>query len=55
MTMALDRLKPLLDGFREEIACMGNFPSLFLATVSREGGLEFYDGVIKIIDGAGDV
>lgn len=55
VTMALDRLKPLLDGFREEIACMGNFPSLFLATVSREGGLEFYDGVIKIIDGAGNV
>ncbi len=23
---------------------MGNFPSLFLATVNQEGGLEYYDG-----------
>ena len=33
---------------------MGNFPSLFLATVNSEGGLEYYDGVIRIVDGAGN-
>jgi NAD-reducing hydrogenase large subunit len=54
VTMALDRLKPLLDGFRDEIAHMGNFPSLFLGTVNRDGGLEYYDGVIRIIDGEGN-
>jgi NAD-reducing hydrogenase large subunit len=54
VTMALDRLKPLLDGFRDEIAHMGNFPSLFLGTVNRAGGLEYYDGVIRIIDGEGN-
>jgi NAD-reducing hydrogenase large subunit len=51
--LALDRLKPLLDGFAAEIAHMGNFPSLFLATVNREGGLEYYDGTIRIADAAG--
>lgn len=51
--LALDRLKPLLDSFRDEIAAMGNFPSLFLATVSDAGGLEYYDGRIRIIDAAG--
>ena len=54
MTLALDRLKPLLDGFRDEIANMGNFPSLFLATVTSDGGLEYYDGTLRIVDGAGN-
>jgi NAD-reducing hydrogenase large subunit len=52
--LALSRLKPLLDGFAAEIAHMGNFPSLFLATVSREGGLEYYDGTLRIIDDKGN-
>ena len=54
MTLALDRLKPLLDGFAAEIAHMGNFPSLFLATVNREGGLEYYDGMLRMVDEAGN-
>ena len=41
---ALGRLKQLLDSFHDEIADMGNFPSLFLATVNPQGGLEYYDG-----------
>ena len=53
VTLALDRLKGVLDSFGEEIAHMGNFPSLFLATVNREGGLEYCDGAIRIIDGEG--
>jgi NAD-reducing hydrogenase large subunit len=52
--IALDRLKALLDRFSAEIEHMGNFPSLFLATVSPEGGLEYYEGVIRMIDGAGN-
>jgi NAD-reducing hydrogenase large subunit len=55
VTLALDRLKPLLDSFHAEIAHMGNFPSLFLATVSPDGGLEYYDGKIRIIDGNGNI
>jgi NAD-reducing hydrogenase large subunit len=54
VTLAIDRLKRLLDGFAAEIAHMGNFPSLFLATTNRDGGLEYYDGTIRIVDGAGN-
>lgn len=52
--LALSRLKPLLDGFAPEIANMGNFPSLFLGTVNREGGLEYYDGTLRIVDEQGN-
>jgi len=54
ISMALDRLKGLLDTFRAEVEHMGNFPSLFLATVNPEGGLEYYDGTIRIIDAKGN-
>ncbi|HTW65678.1 MAG TPA: Ni/Fe hydrogenase subunit alpha [Bryobacteraceae bacterium] len=54
ISIALDRLKGLLDSFQPELDHMGNFPSLFLATVNEDGGLEYYDGVIRIIDGAGN-
>jgi NAD-reducing hydrogenase large subunit len=54
LSMALDRLKHLLDSFQVEVEHMGNFPSLFLSTVNDDGGLEYYDGTIRIIDGAGN-
>jgi coenzyme F420-reducing hydrogenase alpha subunit len=34
---------------------MGNFPTLFLATVTPEGDLEYYDGVIRIVDAEGNI
>ncbi|HEX5226233.1 MAG TPA: Ni/Fe hydrogenase subunit alpha [Bryobacteraceae bacterium] len=52
--IALDRLKGLLDSFRDEVEHMGNFPSLFLATANADGSLEYYDGTIRIVDGAGN-
>lgn len=54
VTLALEKLKPLLDSFAPEIANMGNFPTLFLATVNADGGLEYYDGKIRIVDAAGN-
>ena len=54
VSVAIDRLKGLLDSFRDEVAHMGNFPSLFLATVNANGGLEYYDGTIRIVDGSGN-
>src|SRR5271165_6273646 len=52
--MALDRLKGLLDSFHVEVEHMGNFPSLFLATVNGQGSLEYYEGLIRIVDGKGN-
>jgi len=55
LQMALGRLKSLLDSLQEEIQYLGNFPTLFLGTVNPDGGLEYYDGVIRIVDSEGNV
>jgi NAD-reducing hydrogenase large subunit len=55
VALALDRLKSVLDSFKDETEHMGNFSSLFLATVSQHGGLEYYHGMIRIVDGQGNL
>ncbi len=49
--MALDRFKRIADEFPEEIAHLGNFPSLFMGMVNRQGDLELYDGLLRFVDG----
>ena len=51
----LEWFKSITEGFREEIASFGTFPTLFLGIVKKDGGLTFYDGGIRIINSAGDV
>src|SRR5512140_2316388 len=46
-------LKGTIEGFRQEIASFGNFPSLFMGIVKPDGGLTFYDGKIRIVDASG--
>ena len=53
--MALERLKSVLDSLTLEIEHMGNFPTLFVATVTPEGALEYYDGEIRIGDAEGNI
>jgi NAD-reducing hydrogenase large subunit len=55
LQIALDRMKPLIETMQEEIEYLGNFPSLFLGTVNEDGGLEYYDGRIRIIDSEGNI
>jgi NAD-reducing hydrogenase large subunit len=50
MEMAFDQFKPVLDALAPEIEHLGNFPTLFMGTITPEGGLEFYDGLIRIVD-----
>ncbi len=50
MEMAFDQFKPVLDALAPEIEYLGNFPTLFMGTITPEGGLEFYDGLIRIVD-----
>jgi NAD-reducing hydrogenase large subunit len=52
---AIARLKSVMDSCQDEILHLGDFPSLFLGTVSRNGELEYYDGVIRIVDGEGNI
>jgi|SRR5579859_331201 len=55
MDLVLARLKSVIDSFALEIEHMGNFPTLFLGTVTPEGELEYYDGQIRIVDAEGNI
>jgi NAD-reducing hydrogenase large subunit len=55
MRLALDRFRAILDGFREEVAAIGNFSSLHMGLVNEEGELDLYDGRLRIVDGEGNV
>jgi NAD-reducing hydrogenase large subunit len=48
-------LKSRMEHFRQEIACFGNFPSLFMGTVKDDGGLTFYDGALRLVDASGGI
>lgn len=50
---SLDWLKSTAERFREEIAVFGNFPSLFMSIVKKDGGLTFYDGELCFVDEIG--
>mgnify|MGYP000254883380 CR=1 FL=1 len=51
----LDWFKGVMGEFGEEIRSFGNFPTMFMALVDAEGGLEHYDGHLRVIDAAGKV
>ena len=51
----LDWFKSGLEPFREEIRTFANFPSLFLGLVDANGGLEHYDGKLRVLDASGHV
>lgn len=53
--IALGRLKSVFDSMTEEVERIGSFPSLFLGTVTPAGGLEYYDGVIRMVDAEGNI
>jgi len=54
-TNALGRFKDLLDKFGEEAKTFGNFPTLFMGLVGRDGAWEHYDGVIRVCDSQGAI
>jgi len=51
----LDMFKDKIDDFKEEIDNFGNFPTYYLGLVSPDGGLEHYDGKIKVVDPKGKI
>lgn len=52
---ALNRFKQLLKKYEHETQVFGNFPSLFLGLVARDGTWEHYDGHLRFGDSAGNV
>jgi len=51
--LALDLLKDAFDDNITEIETYGNFSSLFAGLVTPDGGLEHYDGLLRIMDADG--
>lgn len=47
--------KKLISRFPEEIEHFGNFPTMYLSLVDEHGGLEHYDGLLRIKDAAGAI
>jgi NAD-reducing hydrogenase large subunit len=52
-TLAL--YKKWLENFEEEVENFGNFPTYYMGLVTPNGGLEHYDGKIRIMDKNGKV
>ncbi|MCB0227636.1 MAG: Ni/Fe hydrogenase subunit alpha, partial [Anaerolineae bacterium] len=53
--LALDLLKDSYDQFESEAPSYGDFPSLFMGLVTPDGGLEHYDGLLRVVDEEGRV
>lgn len=52
---ALSLFKRLLDQFTTEVQTFGQFPSLFMGLVSKQGLWEHYDGHIRFMDSDGNI
>nr|WP_124975346.1 Ni/Fe hydrogenase subunit alpha [Aphanothece sacrum] len=52
---ALNLFKQLLDRFQTEIQSFGNFPSLFMGLVGKNGEWEHYGGHIRFTDSQGNI
>ena len=53
--LALDLLKDSYDRFNGEIEHYGDFPSLHVGLVTNDGGLEHYDGMLRVVDSEGRI
>ena len=47
--------KNLLQGLEEEVQNFGNFPTYYMGLVTANGGVEHYDGKIRIVDAEGKI
>jgi len=52
---ALDKFKSILDDYQVEAQTFGNFPSLFMGLVGKDGEWEHYNGTIRFVDSAGNI
>ena len=53
--LALNLLKDSFENFADEIVNYGEFSSLFVGLVTPEGGLEHYDGMLRVMDSGGHI
>jgi NAD-reducing hydrogenase large subunit len=53
--IALNWLKDNYGSFDREVETYGDFPSLFIGLVTPDGGLEHYDGLLRVMDADGRI
>ena len=53
--LALKLFKDVLTKHKREVQIFGNFSSLFMSLVSKDGAWEHYDGNLRFVDSAGNV
>jgi len=51
----ISMFKDRLEGLEEEVQNFGNFPSYYMGLVTASGGLEMYDGCIRVVDQDGKI
>ena len=51
----ISMFKDRLQGFDEEVQNFGNFPTYYMGLVTATGGLEMYDGNIRVVDQKGEI
>jgi NAD-reducing hydrogenase large subunit len=51
----LAMFKDRLSGLKEEVENFGNFPTYYMGLVTASGGLEMYDGNIRVVDQDGKI
>ncbi len=54
LDLGLKLYKDTLANFSAEVQSYGAFPSLFMGLVTPDGGLEHYDGLLRVIDSEGN-
>ena len=47
--------KRIAEGFSDETRTFANFPTLFMGLVTDSGGLEHYDGWLRVVDSRGEI
>lgn len=55
LDLALKLLKESFPRFEREMGDYGDFPSLFMGLVTADGGLEHYDGLLRVMDSDGNL
>lgn len=53
--LALNLFKGMLDNLTTEVQAFGNFPSLYMGLVGKNGEWEHYDGHLRFVDSEGNI
>ncbi len=51
----LDLYREKIEAFSTDLEHYGDFPSLYMGLVTPDGGLEHYDGVLRVMDAGGKI